>query len=396
MHHRPVTQLGERSTLRNGQVELQGDAHLALTGPFYVAGDPHDSPVSCVLPAGGDLDGHGRLLGRPISMETLMRGALTFQHPNVDLLTTFVGDEAWCEEVTTELSRAPDQPAGVTLDQVEVSGMLFPDGYGSVAVTLQVAGGWDPGHRSTLMAALGPAGREAFASELRSMLLSPIEQMLRRCGAGESAEAVLPYFNLTYAGHTNHPDPGRAVLDDGLRPLVFPASPHPLGSGSPWRDEFFYPGYAFNMLAAADPVASLEKLTLLLLVLDVLYIRLARNADAAQRALKAGVIGPDLERLTQLEQRLRSEYQSLIAPTFSFDHHALMLRDSILRAWQADRLQTLTGSLLSMLRETIERTMADEQARRTHRINVVVTVLTVLSAVATIEATVSLYDYLVS
>lgn len=390
-----MTHRQEQRTLRNGQLDLQGDAHLVLTAPFYAGGDPHDPPEARALPAGGDLDGAGRLLGRPISLAPLMQGTLTFQQPYVDVLTTFVGDAAWCDGLRDALSEPPDRPGGLRFDAVEVIGMLFPDGYGAVAVTLRVADGWDPERRGSLMAALAPACRDGLGAELRSMVLDPLERLLRRCGAGEAAEAELPYFNLTYAGHTDHPSPGRAVLDDGLRALVFPASPHPLESGSPRHDEFFYPGYAFNVLAAADPVASLEKLTLLLLILDVHNVRLARNAEAARRALEHGDVGPDLERLTRIEQRLRTEYQSLLAPTFSFDHHALMLRDSILRAWQLERLQSLTNSLISMLRETIERTIAAEQARRTRRINVVVTVLTVLSAVATIEASVSLYDHLV-
>lgn len=396
VQYRRVTHRVEQSTVRNPQVELQGDAHLVLTGPFYAGGDPHDPPVPRVVPSGGDLDGVGCLLGRPISLAPLMQGTLTFQQPYVDVLTSFVGDQSWCDDLRAALGERPDLPGGLRLVAVEVIGLLFPDGYGAVAVTIRVAGGWEPECRGSLMAMLAPACRDGLVGELRSMLLEPLERLLQRCGGGEAVKAELPYFNLTYAGHTDHPSPGRAVLDDEMRQLVFPDSPYPLASGSPLREEFFYPGYAFNVLAAADPVASLEKLTLLLLILDVHYVRLARNADAARSALELGDIGPDLQRLTRIEQRLRSEYQSLLAPTFSFDHHALMLRDSILHAWQLDRLQSLTNSLISMLRETIERTMAAEQARRTHRINVVVTVLTVLSAVATIEASVSLYDYLAS
>lgn len=393
MHYRSVTHRGDSSTLRPGSLELKGDAHLTLTAPFYVEGDPHDSDIACVLPAGDNLDGSGTFLRRPISVEPLLRGSLTFHQPVMDFLTCFAGDDAWCEDVRCRLGERLAQRGALTIDRVDVRGMLFPDGYGSIAVKLALCAGWDAHRRTDLAASFGRGSGDELASELRSLLLPPAQAMLRRCGAGETAEVALPYFNLTYAGHTDHPDPGRSTLDDDLRALIYPNSPQPLTSGSPLREEFFYPGYAFNVLAAGDLGASLEKLTLLLLVMDVSYARLARNAEAAQRSLDTGDISTDLAKLVDVEHRLRSEYQSLISPTFSFDHHALMLRDALLHTWQADKLHSRADGLLTMLRQTIERTMAAEQARRTHRINVVVTLLTVLSAVATIEATVALYDY---
>jgi hypothetical protein len=110
--------------------------------------------------------------------------------------------------------------------------MVFPDGYGSVAVTVRVPGGWDAGRREATLAALGADGREPLAARLRVELLPPLQRMLRRCGGGRSAVAVLPYFYLTYAGSTDHPEPGRAALDDALRPLVYPDSALPLRSSS--------------------------------------------------------------------------------------------------------------------------------------------------------------------
>lgn len=377
-----------------GPVELIGDAYVSFTAPFYAQRDPLEPREACTLPAGDDLDGTGALVRSEISLRPLLQGSLTYEQPTVDALTFLSGGEAWRDHLRCCLNQlfagCPDQCA---VDSVDVLGMLFPDGYGSVAVTLRLADGWGPTHRAATLAAVGRHGREPLAAELRSMLLPPVERMLRRCGTGE-ASAALPYFNLTYAGGTGHPKPGRASLHDALRGLVYPDSPLPLVSCSPWLDEFLFAGYAYNLLATPHPRPGMEKLTLLLLILDVSYARLARTAAAADEFLRGNKDSADVAWLAQLEQRLRAEYQALITPTFSYDQHALRVRDAILRSWDAGKLQSRAEDLLAAVRRAVELRLAEEQARRVRMVNLVVVVLTVLSAVEMADAAVSLIDRL--
>lgn len=370
-----------------------GDACATFTAPFYADRDPLEPQAPCVLPADDALDGAGALLRSRNPLSLLLRGTLTYEQATVELLTSLVGSTTWREDVRRRLNDVlANHTDGPELDRVDVIGMVFPDGYGSIAVTLQLPKGWDRGRRAATLSAVGADGREVLAAELRSLLLAPVQRMMRRCGAGHAV--TLPYFNLTYAGRTDHPEPGRSSLDDDLRTLVYPDSPMPLTSCSPWRDQFFYAGYAYNVLATTRLRSNVEKLSLLLLILNVSYARLARTAAAAGAALRTGRHKADVTWLADLERRLRSEYQSLVTPTFSYDHHALLLRDAILRSWDTDRLQSQAENLLAMVRQSVELGLAGEQARRIRRVNLIITVLTILSAVATAEAAVSLYDRL--
>ncbi|MGH3989102.1 MAG: hypothetical protein ACRDTZ_17595 [Pseudonocardiaceae bacterium] len=374
-------------------VELAGDAYITFTAPFYAQHDPLEPQERCTLPTGDDLDGRGALVRSKISLSPLLQGSLTYERPTLDLLTFFVGGEAWRDHLLSSLNHQllAGRPEQAAFDSVDVSGMLFPDGYGSIAVTLKLANGWDPAHRRATLAAVGRDGREPLAAELRSLLLPPVERTLRRCGAGGASAAALPYFNLTYAGSTDHPTPGRSSLNDELRVLVYPDSPLPLVSCSPWFDEFLYTGYAYNLLATPQPRPSIEKMTLLLLILDVSYARLARTAAAADESLRNNKHNADVAWLAQFERQLRAEYQALVTPTFSFDHHVLQMRDAVLRSWDTAKLQSRAEDLLTTVRRTVELRLAEEQARRVGRVQLVVMVLTVLSAIQTTDAAFSLF-----
>jgi hypothetical protein len=374
-------------------IRLAGDAYVTFTAPFFPDGDPLVQRDGCTDPGGADLDGEGALLRSQLPLSVVMRGTLTFQQPSIDELTSFVGGEAWTEALRVDLDRcSPGTPTESVYDRIELVGMLFPDGYGSVAVTLRLPGGWERRRHDQTLDVVGVAGREALAERLRSALLPPLERMLRRCGAGELAVAVLPYFNLTYAGSTDHPTPGRSTLDDELRHLVYPDSAMPLASRSPWVDEYLYTGYAYHLLATRDPVPNLQKLTLLLLILNASYARLARFAAAADHALRSRANYTDVAWLARTERRLRSEYQSLITPTFSFDHHALKVRDAVLRSWDVSKLQARTDDLISMVRSAAEFRLAQDQARRIRRLNLFVFVLTALSIIPTVESLLAIFD----
>jgi hypothetical protein len=375
-------------------INLQGDAYIAITAPFYPDGDPLVPRGQCSPPEGSDLDGSGALLRAELPMHTIMRGTLTYQQPEIGALTGFSGNVQWLAQLQADLALSVGVENDQPFDQLEVSGLLFPDGYGAVALTLRIPSGWDGDRRAATLGMVGVQGRESLAAALRAKLLPPLGRMLRRSGAGESCTIILPYFNLTYAGRTDHPAPGRAHLDDELRHLVYPASPMPLPSCSPWHDEYLYAGYAYNLLATKDPLPSLRKLALLLLVLDVSNARLARLAAAADFALRSEDFETNSQWLAQTARRLRSEYQSLITPTFSFDHHALKIRDAILESWDVPKLMDRADNLISMLRDAIEFQMAADQARRIRKLNLVVFFLTVLSTISTIEAALSIYNML--
>lgn len=373
-------------------VRLTGDAHVTVTAPFYPDGDPLVPPPRCTAVAGEDLEGHGALLRRDLPLHLILQGTLTFQQPTVATLTSFVGGDEWLAGLEGRLNQAAADRSGEAIfDQVELSGMLFPDGYGSVAVTLRLRDGWEPSRRASTLAAVGAAGRELLAAQLRSELLPPLQGMLGRSGAGEAVAVELPYFNLTYAGATDHPLPGRSTLDDELRGLVYPGSSMPLPSFSPWLDEFLYTGYAYHLLAMKDPVPNLRKLALLLLILNVSYARLARFATAAEHALLNREHFTDVGWLANVERQLRAEYQALVTPTFSFDHHALKVRDAVLDSWDVPKLQARTDNLLSTVRNAVELKMAQDHARRVQRLNWIVAVLTALSIIPTAEAVYRLF-----
>jgi hypothetical protein len=367
-------------------IDIVGDAQVLLTAPFFPSADPFDHRPTCQVPAGGVLDAGGRLVTANLSMDLLLRGSLTYGNPRIDVLTQFAGSEAFNAELAASAERIVGLPVRVT-----VRGMLFPDGYGSAAMRLEVPDGWTAENRDRFMEGFGPRGRDTVAEALRDRLFPALAEVSDRCCQHAPGQTLLPYFNLTYVGATSHPRPGRATLPDDLRQLVYPRSPAPITSDSTWSDEFFYAGYAFSLLASNDPDATLEQLEHLLLNLDVLYARMDRSAGAADRLIRGSSRGEDVEWLVALERRLRADYQALVRPTFSYDYHVLKLRDSLLHAWETDRTRERTETLLEMARQAVERQIAQQQARRVGRVNLVLTILAVLSFVASVEAAVNLW-----
>lgn len=367
-------------------VALEGDAVILLTAPFFPAADPLRERASCRLPADGTLDDRGLLVREERPLNALLKGSLTYANPEVLSLTQFAGAEDLAAELTSALGAN-----GVPRPRVAVAGVLFPDGYGSVSVRITVEAGWDSDRRAALLAAFGPSGREETAAAVRETLLPPLTELTRRCGDPQDS-LELPYFNQTYVGQTSHPEPGRAALRDELRALIYPKSAAPTVSDSPWFDEFFYAGYAYNLLAAPRPATTCEKLELLLLQLDVSYARLARSAAAADLAIRQQTHDADVNWLVGLELRLRADYQALVTPTFSFDFHVLTLRDALLTAWDTDALRGRTDTLLTMSRQAVERRLAERQTRRVTLVNRWITLLTALSAIATAEAAVNLWS----
>jgi hypothetical protein len=157
-------------------------------------------------------------------------------------------------------------------------------------------------------------------------------------------------------------------------------------------EEFFYPGYAFFLLASRDPRETLDQLEHLLMQLNVHYARLDRSASAMDRLIRESALDEDLDVLIALEQRLRADYQALVRPTFSYDFHVLKLRDSILSAWETDKVRERTDTLLDMARHAVERNLELQQTRRAAKVNLAVTIVAILSFVVCVDAAVNLWS----
>lgn len=362
-------------------IDLVGDAQILLTAPFFPDADPLGFRPACTVPADRMLDSCGRLIPAERPLDDFLRGSLTFSKPRLDLLMQFAGTRRFNAELAADMQEAVGLPVDAT-----VAGLLFPDGYGSVAVRIGVPGGWAAGNREFLLKGFGPDGRDPVAERVRDALLPALSELSDNCCPAAACETLMPYFNLTYVAETTHPRPGRATLPDEFRKLIYPRSPDPITSNSPWADEFFFAGYAFSLLASAAPDGTLHRIEHLLLNLNALYSRLDRSASAADQMIRAGSRGKNIDWLVALERRLRADYQALIRPTFSYDHHVLRLRDSLLYAWDTDKTRERTDTLLQMAREAVERQLAEQQARRVTQVNLVVTILTIISLIASVDA----------
>lgn len=369
-------------------IDFVGDAQLMFTAPFFPDSDALEYRAACRVPEGGVLDLAGRLVPETRSLDPFLRGSLTYDNPRVDILVQFAGSRSY----TTELREAIDRIVGLPM-AVTVGGIIFSDGYGAVSVKIEVTDGWEI-HRDALIEGFGRVNRDRVGEVTRDLLMPVLAEVSRRCSPGTSCDTLLPYFNLTYVARTTHPRPGRATLPDDLRHLVYPRSPEPITSNSPWSDEFFYAGYAFLLLVSPDPRDTLVQLEHLLLHLDVLYARMDRSAGAADELIRGPSRDGNINWLVALERRLRADYQALVQPTFSYDHHVLKLRDALLHAWDTDKTRERTETVLEMARQAVERQLAEEQARRVSRVNLIITILTLVSFVASIDAAINLWERL--
>lgn len=367
-------------------VDFIGDAQLLLTGPFFPIDGPLDQRLSHTMPSDTALDSAGRTVQVQRPTERFLCGSLTFLDPQLELTTGFAGSEQFNAELTAAVQDAVDLPL-----RLWVTGILFPDGYGSVAVRLEVSDGWEGDRRTRLIARFGPDGRDALCGRIHEILSTVLADIAERCYPPASGKLFLPYFNLTYAAETSHQKPGRATLPDDLRQLIYPRSPAPITSQSPLLDEFFYAGYAFMLLARREPRYTLDQLEHLLLQLNVLFARMDRSADTADQLIRSPSAGMNPDRLVALEQRLRADYQALVRPTFSYDHHVLKLRDSLLYAWETDKTRERMDTLLQMARLAMEQKLARRQAHRRALVSLVITILTVLSAFQTADAATNLW-----
>lgn len=370
--------------------DFTGDAHILFTGPFYPDADPLAARPPSALPASGVLDSEGRLVPEQRSLAEFHAGPLAFTQSPVDVVTHFAGSPRFTAMVTALLEETASLPLTAS-----ITGMLFPDGYGSIAVKVHVPGGWTQDQRELLLSGFGPGGRDRIGLGLENLLLPALSELCDNCCPTAKCQTIMPYLNATYAGSTDHPRPGRATLPDKYRELIFPRTPAPIRSESPWASEFYCPGSGFSILASADPVHTLGKLEILLLHLDVLYARMDNSAAAADRVLRTTEHRKNVDGLIAAEYRLRADYHELVQPYFSYDAHVTQLRDALLAAWDTDKNSARAEALLDMARQAVERQLAREQGRRVGRVNLVLTILTIISLVSSIDAAYDLWTRLI-
>jgi hypothetical protein len=369
--------------------EFTGDAHILFTAPFYPDADPLAVRPRSALPADGVLDREGRLVPADSDLQDFLNGPLSFGNSAIDVVTMFGASEHHIDAINAMLKLQTALPATAS-----IAGMLFPDGYGSVAIKVSVPGGWNPENRDALLAGWGKDGRVARGLEFRKFLIPAMSELCDNCCPTSKCETVIPYLNATYAGSTTHPWPGRATLDDKYRELIFPRTAQPIRSESPWASEFYCPGSGFSILASADPVETLDKLEILLLNLDVLYARMDNSAAAADRVVRSAERRTDTDGLTAAEYRLRSDYHALVQPSFTYDAHVTQLRDALLNSWDTDKNSQRANALLDMARQAVERQIALDQSRRVARLNLVLAILTVISLISSIDAAFDLWSRL--
>lgn len=373
-------------------VDITGDCYVALTAPFYLRGFSLTDPAThhIDMSAAFSLD---TFLRQDLPFSSLTDGTLTYPDAPTDSAVGFVGGRELCVSLRDVVAELVDSETEIV--DLSVCGTISSDLIGAVSVAFKIERGWCDDHIGGTIEAVGRGGRSRFADIVRERLLPELTRLVAELGSDPAAQVALPYFNMTYAGRTTTPEPGRSALRRNLRSLVYPNGSGPLTSESTWYDEFFYPGYAFNLLITPHPKSELDRFVLLLLILDVHYWRLARTADQANDAIQNHELFADAAALAELERKLRLDYMELVTPTFSYDYRVLRMRDEVLKAWHTERLHARAQGLLAALRQSVERRLAESQDRRDRRLNAVVIALTLLSSIATVDAAIGLYDYFI-
>jgi hypothetical protein len=280
---------------------------------------------------------------------------------------------------------------------VTLEGLVFEDGIVTVAIAVDVPDGWD-GRRPDLELVFGPEGRDAVAAAIRAVVLPAVTGLVHELDGHDRAVVQCEYFNLTYVGATSLELPGRAVLSEEHRGLLYPESPEPLRSMSPRAEELLYAGFAYSVLAEADGSATTRaKLVPLLLILGYQYARLTRGIALAEQRLdlaRADAAVDQVGGLELLELVITSDFRELSAPTFSFDHHALKLRDAYLEAWNVQRVFDRCRFTLTALHQHEQRRLAAQQSERVKRLDAILLVIAALSLVGTLEAGYNLVEKL--
>lgn len=263
-------------------------------------------------------------------------------------------------------------PPGIAFSVESASAMLFSSGTLSFDVTLAVPGGWTH-HRRALLAAFGPRSRQEHlgCSAIEAALIGrtgvvpngaqddgPLADLAKCIHEQVSPGQSLPdlrdisprYYHVLYAGQRSVDCPARATLHPEFRSLIYPPGPDPVRSHSPYLDEFAFAGNAFSIYAHEGRCpAGLAGFAKIIQICELQYNRLARICDSLHDMLAAEK-GANMTELARMERLMQASFSELTAPTFSFNHRILCLRNGLLRQWGVDDLWARTQALVGGVR----------------------------------------------
>lgn len=236
--------------------------------------------------------------------------------------------------------------------------LVLDSGAVSLRLHVCVRRGWSSGD---VLVAFGPEHRDRVCHAVREAMLPLLSDVQEAVTASPDA-LDLAYFHLMYAGVA----PGTAAqagLNDLLRTLVYPPSAAPLRSHSPRATEFVFLGYAFSLvIVEAEASQRLRELSRLVGLCSVVFRRFERVCEAIDATLREENGICDRPSLLRLEERVQVEYDGLLAPTFSYRHELLVMRECLLREWQADRLAIRSRTLLTLLGARVTRLDQEQSA----------------------------------
>lgn len=389
------------------ELELRGDATVTLLAPVEFSGAFEHPDLRTAL------DDHRRraiptddgsdwqLL--PPQVDDLVAGSLTYHRR---LPTGFTGIA-----VPTDLnglsdrllpglfdpaepSEGPDAPTPIRLLNLDV--FVFDDGTLSMRCDLSVVEGWEDEGRS-LEEWFGPMTRDRSCDQLRVGMEQALGPVVSGLTGARWHEARIPYFHVIYRGCAHSDEPGRALLGDGLRSLVYPPDNHPVPSASPLPEAFVYPGYAFSLVGVGpnsdSGEAHAERFIQLARFAQQLYRRIARTCDDVEASLEHVVTSlGDLDELRRWEFQLQGAIHAFVTPTFTFDHAVLVLRDRLQETWRLPTLLARVDYLIERLRLVQEGRRDHRDKRRQWLLQVLIALVTALSLVQVIDSGVSIYE----
>jgi hypothetical protein len=337
---------------------LTGDADLMLLAPLDLRtplGESDRSP----LQFHPDLLRHWAA-GTPAEVVRDLRGSLTYgdaeQTQIVAVLQLLPAPRA---ELQAALVAALPGEVDRTCFALETCEALVLDS-GAVSLRLHICvdRGWTSGD---VLVALGPEHRDHVCNAVREAMI-PLLSEVQEAVTASRETLDLAYFHLMYAGAA----PGTAAqagANDLLRALVYPPSAAPLSSHSPRLAEFVFLGYAFSLVVVAEGAPQrLRELSRLVGLCSVVFRRFERVCDAIDAALRDEDGTCDKQSLLRLEERVQVEYDGLLAPTFSYRHELLVMRECVLREWQVDRLAIRSRTLLALLGARVTRLDQEQTA----------------------------------
>ena len=301
-----------------------------------------------------------------------------------DKLETVLGDSRRESEVRNKIS----------LLNAEL--MLFISGEASMALFLSMPSGWGNGSFEKLF---GPENRNTIAKEITWLLtemhndlqshitrfVSDTGGLAVRALSGKTLKPEIPIkpinsLNLIFAGAPS--ETISHVLPERYRKYVYPSGPSEVQSQTPNRDEFVFFGYAFGLIAAANPYDRLKDISLVPRLIHVLFNNLTEVSNEV-RALRSTTFQPmKIKTTSSYFRRLQSDIRMILSPTMMFRHEMLLLRDAIIKEWFVDRSIDEAETLLRGLVNDERRRHEQRQRRRDWILNIVLAVLTVVSMVS--------------